>query len=131
MDVVLDSGGLTAWAEHRPPPALLRLLAEVARTGGIMIVPTVTLVEATTGLQRDDALLNWRLRAADLDDCTPERARDAAVLRHRSNRDTSAVDAVVAATAMASPLAAVVTSDPQDLTSLLAEANHPVPVLGV
>lgn len=96
-----------------------------------MIVPAVTLVEATTGGQRDDARLNWRLHAADLDDCTPERAREAAALRYRSTRETSAVDAIVAATAAARPLAVVVTSDPDDLQSLVTEAARPVPVLSV
>ena len=131
MDVVLDSGGLSAWASSRPPKDLLSLLVEVTRTGGIMVVPTVTLVESTTGRQHEGGRLNWRLRAADLDDCTAARARQAAALRFRAPRGPSAVDAVVAATALDRPLAVVVTGDPDDLRSLLADTSRPVPVLPV
>ena len=104
---------------------------EVARTGGTLITPTVTLVEATTGRQQDDARLNWRLRSAALDDCTAARARRAAELRFSAPGGPSAVDAVVAATAEARPLAVVVTSDPDDLRGLLASATRRVPVLPV
>jgi predicted nucleic acid-binding protein len=131
VDAVLDSGGLTAWAAQRPPRALLDLLVEVARTGGTLVAPTVSLVEATTGRQHDDARLNWRLRSAELDDCTVARARGAAMLRFQARRGPSAVDAVVAATAADRPLAVVVTSDPDDLRALLASSRRPVPVLPV
>lgn len=131
MDAVLDSGGLTAWAARRPPQALLNLLVEVARTGGTLVAPTVTLVEATTGRQHNDARLNWRLRSAQLDDCTAARAREAAALRFQARSGPSAVDAVVAATAVDRPLAVVVTSDPDDLRALLASSPRPVAVLPV
>jgi predicted nucleic acid-binding protein len=131
VDAVLDSGGVTAWAARRPPQALLNLLVEVARTGGALVVPTVTIVESTTGRQQDDARLNWRLRSAELDDCTASRARQAAALRFRAPRGPSAVDAVVAATAIDRSLAVVVTSDPDDLGALLASSSRSIPVLPV
>lgn len=131
VDAVLDSGGLSAWAAARPPQALIDLLAAVARSGGVLIAPTVTIVESTTGRPQDDARLNWRLRSAELDDCTVTRARRAAALRFRAGAGPSAVDAVVAATAVDRTQAVVVSSDPDDLRALLAGTMPQVPVLPV
>jgi predicted nucleic acid-binding protein len=131
MDVVLDSGGLTAWANPRPPSELLELLELVATSGGAVVVPTVIVVESTTGRHQEDAPVNHRLKRAICEPCTLERARQGARLRFRCDRDVSAVDAVVAATAAYRGHAAVVTSDPNDLQALLAVAETPRPVLGV
>lgn len=131
MDAVLDSGGLSAWARRKPPAELLSLLEVAARSGGVAVVPTVTVAESTTGRPVDDARINQLLRRAVTDDCTLGRARGAAVLRHRCARAVSAVDAIVAATATARPLAAVATSDPADLGALLDGADRPVPVVAV
>ncbi|MGH8895804.1 MAG: hypothetical protein ACRDZ4_01980 [Egibacteraceae bacterium] len=131
MDAVLDSGGLTAWASPRPPAQLLELLEVVAASGGVVVVPTVTVVESTTGRQREDASVNHRLRRAFPDPCTLERARQAARLRFRCDRDVSAVDAVVAATTAGRDHAAVVTSDVDDLRALLVTADVLQTVIGV
>lgn len=127
----MDSGGLTAWARQRPPADLLSLLEVAARSGGAVVVPTVTVAESTTGRPRDDARINQLLWRTVPDDCTLGRARHAGVLRHRSGRAVSAVDAIVAATARARPAAAVVTSDPDDLRALLASTARTVPVVAV
>ncbi|MGH8910518.1 MAG: PIN domain-containing protein [Egibacteraceae bacterium] len=131
MDAVLDSGALTAWASRRPPAQLLELLEVVAASGGIVIVPTVTVVESTTGRQPEDASVNHRLRRAFPDPCTLERARQAAKLRFRCDREVSAVDAVVAATTAERGHAVVATSDPDDLQALLAPAGARHPVIRV
>lgn len=131
MDVVLDSGGLTAWARHRPPTDLLDLLEVAAQSGGAVVVPTVTVVESTTGRQREDARINQLLRRVVPDSCTLERSRQAAALRFRCPRKVSAVDAVVAATAADRTQATVATSDPDDLQALLASMVRAVPVVAV
>lgn len=131
MDVVFDSGALTAWARSRPPADLLDLLEVAAQSGGAVIVPTVTVVESTTGRQRDDARINQLLRRVVADSCTLDRSRQAAALRFRCLRTVSAVDAVVAATAAIRTHATVATSDPDDLQALLANTVRPVPILAV
>lgn len=131
MDVVFDSGALTAWARSRPPADLLDLLEVAAQSGGAVIVPTVTVVESTTGRQREDARINQLLRRVVADSCTLDRSRQAAALRFRCLRTVSAVDAVVAATAAIRTQATVVTSDPGDLQALLANTARAVPVLAV
>lgn len=131
MDVVLDSGALTAWARSRPPADLLELLEVAAHSGGAVIVPTVIVVESTTGRQREDARINQLLRRVIADSCTLERSRQAAALRFRCLRTVSAVDAVVAATAADRTRAAVATNDPDDLKALLANTVRAVPVLAV
>ncbi len=131
MDVVLDSGALTAWARPRPPADLLDLLEVAAHSGGAVIVPTVTVIESTTGRQREDARINQLLRRVVADNCTLDRSRQAAALRFRCLRPVSAVDAVVAATTADRTRATVATSDPDDLRALLANTARTVPVLAV
>ena len=131
MDIVLDSGGLTAWARYRPPTDLLDLLEAAAQSGGAIVVPTLTVVKSTTGRQREDARINQLLRRVVPDTCTLERSRQAAALRFRCPRKVSAVDAVVAATAADRTRATVATSDPDDLQALLASMVRAVPVVAV
>ncbi len=97
-----------------------------------MIVPTPILVEATTGDGGRDAEVNRVLgmleRAAAVirapDEAT---ARAAGRLRYRARTDDG-IDALVAAAALGDGSPAVVlTSDPKDLTSLLANT----PQIGV
>lgn len=128
---MLDSGGLTAWARHSPPTDLLDLLELAAQSGGAIVVPTVIVVESTTGRQREDARINQLLKRVVPDICTLERSRQAAALRFRCPREVSAVDAVVAATATDRTRATVVTSDPEDLQALLANTIRAVPILAV
>ncbi len=131
MDVVLDSGALSAWARSRPPADLLDLLEVAAQSGGATIVPTVIVVESMTGRQREDARINQLLRRVVADSCTLERSRQAAALRSRCSRTVSAVDAVVAATAADRTRATVVTSDRDDLRALLTSTARAVPVLAI
>jgi hypothetical protein len=103
----------------------------VAASGGTVVVPTVIVVESTTGRPSDDSAVNHRLRRAQPDPCLIDRARQAAALRFRSAREVSAADAIVAATAVNRPSSAVVTSDPADMQALLAAADRDVPVIAV
>lgn len=125
MRVVLDSGGLSALAGDRPAARALRAaLLEVGLWPPV--VPAVVLTECLTGDHRRDHAANRLLGICEVDDVGEDLAREAAALRFRTGRADriGAVDAVVAAAAVASGKGSVVvTSDPDDLDSLLTTTN--------
>jgi predicted nucleic acid-binding protein len=83
------------------------------------LVPSVVLVEATSGRPGPDANTNRLLKTCEIVTELPEvTARRAAELRRRARRG-SAVDAVVIA--VAEPRGTVLTGDPDDLRAL---ADH-------
>jgi predicted nucleic acid-binding protein len=100
-------------------------IAEAAqRAGGSLIVPTVVIAEATTGVGSRDAKVNRVIKRAVIVPCDEPIARRAAQLRHGAQMERpQAIDAVVVATAEASLGKTVVTSDPDDLRPLAAPAN--------
>ena len=123
MTLILDSGGVSALAGQRAR------LAELRRRGlWPALVPAVVLTESLTGDHRRDFHENRLLRMCQIRDVTEQLARDAALLRTRTGRATtiSATDAIVAALALAHPDPIVLTSDPDDLTALVAEQSRPV-----
>jgi predicted nucleic acid-binding protein len=122
-DVVLDAHGLTSWAQERPPRALVVELEAAQRDGGVVVVPTIAVVEATRGHPGRDARVNLRLKIAKTVHLTLPLARNAARLRAHAMRTVSAADAVVAATAVERDAAVVITSDPGDLAALCADAR--------
>jgi predicted nucleic acid-binding protein len=117
--LVLDSGGVTALAEHRH-----RASEQLAafRAAGLFpaFVPSVVLAECLTGDARRDVLR--LLKGCRIHDQVPESlAKRAAQLRTKAKRG-SAVDAIVVA--FAEIYAAVVlTSDPKDLRALAEHAR--------
>lgn len=121
---VLDSGGLTALrGASQRARAWLRWVVE---HGGQVIVPTPILVEVTTGDAGRDAEVNRVLRGLERaagvlrapDEAT---ARLAGRLRFRARGDDG-IDALVAAAAASDASASVIlTSDPDDLSRLLAD----------
>lgn len=124
MTLILDSGGISALAGQRAR------LAELRRRGlWPPLIPAIVLTEALTGDHRRDFHENRLVRMCQVRDVTEQLARDAALLRTRTGRATtiSATDAVVAALAVACADPIVLTSDPDDLTALVAE--HPTPVI--
>lgn len=123
MTLILDSGGISALAGHRARLAELR-----SRGVWPPQIPAVVLTEALTGDHRRDFDENQLIRMCQVRDVTEHLARDAALLRTRSGRAAtiSATDAVVAAFAVLSVDPIVLTSDPEDLTALVAE--HPTKV---
>lgn len=121
-DVVLDAHGLTTWAQDRPPQELLVELEAAQRDGGVVIVPTVVVVESTVGRGPRDARVNLRIKTADTRSLSLPLARVAARLRAAVAREVSAADAVVAATPTDRGGAVVITSDPDDLGALCTGA---------
>ena len=125
VTVVLDGQGLQALARPRPPRALVALLEVLRRAGSSrVLVPSVVLVEALRGDARDALVDRARRETTVVEDLPVELARSAAGVRQGT--DASAVDAVVAATAVRHGAAYVVTSDPADLGALLSRAEPSV-----
>lgn len=117
--LVLDSGGVTALARRDRQTAAL-LLALRRRDLWPAVVPTVVLAESLTGSPQRDANANRFLKTCDFTPGVSERVgRRAAELRTRARRG-SAVDALVVA--IAEPGSTVLTSDPDDLSALVANA---------
>lgn len=124
---VLDSGALSALcgASQRAR----RWLRWLVERDGRIIVPTPVLVESTTGDAGRDAEVNRILgvlgRASSglvaPDETT---ARRAARMRHRARVDDGIDALVAAAAARDSTPCAVLTSDPDDLSRLLAVDRH-------
>jgi len=85
-DVVLDAHGLTSWAQERPPRALVVELEAAQRDGGVVVVPTIAVVEATRGHPGRDARVNLRLKIAKTVHLTLPLARNAARLRAHAMR---------------------------------------------
>lgn len=117
--LVLDSGALTKLARRtRQNAALLAVL----HSEGLWpaIVPSVVIVESTTGRSGPDANTNRLLTTCDVVTDLPEStARRAASLRFQARRG-SAVDAIVVASAELG--GAVMTGDVDDLDALASHA---------
>lgn len=115
MNVVLDSGGVSALAQRSPLAAAL--IGEL-RSAGLWpaLVPAPVLVECLTGSPGRDAQANRLLKACDVvTELAQALARRCARLRFEARRG-SAVDAVVIG--VAEPDGVVLTSDPGDLGAL-------------
>lgn len=118
VTVVLDGAGLRAWAQPVPPREVLAVMEVLRRRGAArVLVPSVVTVEALTGNARD-AAIDQILEQVDLDEALPlTRTRAAARLRQETT--ASAVDAVAAEAAIRTRAAFLVTSDPDDMTTLI------------
>ena len=125
MTLILDSGGVTALAGQRAR------LAELRHRGlWPAQVPAVVLTESLTGDHRRDFHVTQLVRMCQIRDVTEPLARDAALLRTRTGRATtfSATNAIVAAFAVSQPDPIVLTSDPDDLTALVAGHTNVVTI---
>jgi predicted nucleic acid-binding protein len=125
--LVLDSGALTALATDRAR------LAEIHRRGlWPPLVPTVVLAESLTGDHRRDRAVDRLVALAEIVDVDESLARTAARLRTAtSTARVSVIDAVVAATAVGTADAVVLTSDPRHLHALSAVSPNPFAVVTV
>lgn len=118
--LILDSGGVTFLAK-RNQDAAAAIRALVRDGQWPPQVPSVVLVESTTGRQSDDASVNRLLKTCDVVEHLPMAlARRAGELRHLARRG-SAVDAVVVASA--EPGGVVLSGDVEDLGALASFAD--------
>jgi predicted nucleic acid-binding protein len=118
--LVLDSGGLSRLSQRtRRAAALIGALKDAGLWPPI--VPSVVLVESTSGTARTDTNINRFLKTCEVDPIVLElTARRAGQLRSRSGRG-SAIDALIVA--IAEPGSTVLTSDRADLEALAAHAD--------
>ena len=130
VTVVLDGGGLQAWAQRVPPRNVIVVMEVLRRAGaGSVLVPSIVLVETLTGTPRD-ARVNQIVKQVDVDERLPlSHVRAAAALRQGSR--ASAVDAVVVEAALRTRAAFVITSDPDDVTRLLQHGRGSSHVVAV
>jgi hypothetical protein len=128
--VILDSGGVSALAHGN---ATARAVIVRARhEGRLVVIPAPVLTEVYTG-RRDHAHIDRVVKSVDqMIETTPERAKEAGVLRARSGV-LDVVDAIVVAEAVAALPAVMLTSDPGDIKALVdaAGASARVTIIGV
>lgn len=118
--LVLDSGGLSRLSQRtRRAAALIGALKDAGLWPPV--VPSVVLVESTSGTARTDANINRFLKTCEVDPIVLElTARRAGQLRTLGGRG-SAIDALVVA--IAEPGSTVLTSDRADFEALAAHAD--------
>lgn len=143
--LLLDSGGISAIADGNPDAraVLIRARSE----GRQVAIPAAVLAEVVTD-RPDHALVDRVITSVDEAlPLTPERARQAGILRARAwllrqasgrrlkdDRPPSAVDALVMAEAVAAGTAVILTSDPDDMELLRDAAGlsrDQVEIIGV
>jgi predicted nucleic acid-binding protein len=128
VNLVLDSGGVTALAGQRAR------LAELRRRGlWPPQVPAVVLAEVLTGDHRRDFHENRLLRMCQIRPVDEQTGRGAARMRTVTGRahDISATDAIVAAFAVSLGESVILTSDPTDLRDLVDTQSTSVKISAV
>jgi predicted nucleic acid-binding protein len=121
--LILDTGTVIGWSRG---DQRVRALIDRALTRNLELrVPVVVLAETLRGGRRD-APVNRVLKATGTGPTDPDVGRRAGSLLGTTG-GSNVPDALVAAEALAVPRSAVLTSDPDDLSALLA--GHRVDVL--
>ena len=115
--LILDSGAVIAWS--RADQRVRAMLRRALELGLDLRVPVVVLAETLRASPRD-AAVNRVLKAVDVLPTAEQVGRTAGALLGRT-RGTNTADALVAAEVLDSRATVVLTSDPDDLTKLLAD----------
>lgn len=115
--LILDSGAIIGWS--RGDPRIRAEVREALARGRNVRVPVVVLTETLRGGPRD-AAVNRVLKLVTAVPTDPSTGRLAGRLLGRTGGRNIA-DALVAAEAMQAPRSVLLTSDPDDLTALLAD----------
>jgi predicted nucleic acid-binding protein len=117
--LILDSGAVISWS--RGDARTRTILREAIARQLELRVPVVVLAETLRGGARD-APVNRVLTAVGTAATVPGTGRDAGQLLGRTG-GTNTADALVAAEALAIPGSMILTSDPDDLCTLLADQD--------
>jgi hypothetical protein len=113
--LILDAGGLIAWAAGQP--AARAVIRHAARQKMTIVVPTVVIAQVIRGGPRDAPINQALKQVHQLASVTPLLARQAGVLLGATST-TDVVDALVVAEALRSLPAVILTSDPGDIRRL-------------
>jgi predicted nucleic acid-binding protein len=124
---VLDSEALSAvtWPQERSRSTLRAqaVLEAVVRLGGRAVVPAPVLAEVARTTAKTAAIGRVLRRIPVIATDRPLAERAGALLEAHRLNSCHAVDAFVAATAIANGYSLVITGDPQDLHRLTADAT--------
>ncbi len=121
--IVLDSGALTALAEH--VESIRVVLRKAVNAKADVVVPAAVVAESTTGHAGRDAKVNRVLKAASIVSIDERIARAAGKLRHaKRRRHAGTIDAIVVACADELVGSVILTSDRNDLAPLAAERGR-------
>ena len=125
MTLILDSGGVSALAGQRARLAELR-----KRNQWPPVVPSVVLVEALTGDHRRDFHTNRLLGMCIIKVVDEHLAREASRIRTATGRagEIAATDAIVAAQAARADAPNILTSDPDNIRSLVVHCNTAIAI---
>jgi hypothetical protein len=126
--LVLDSEGLSRAIAHDRD--VIKRLSWAHKNGTPVVISTATLVEAIHP-RVDRKALAWRLSRLILEPVTEQVAREATELLAEAGKHghSHAIDAMVCATAIASPKPVrVLTSDPGDIADLAGDHVSVIPV---
>jgi len=125
MTLILDAGGVSALAGQRARLAELR-----ERDLWPPVVPSVVLTEALSGDHRRDHHTNRLLRLCLINTVDEDLARQAARLRTATGRagEIAATDAIVVAQAARTTEPNILTSDPGDIRSLIANCTTAIAI---
>jgi predicted nucleic acid-binding protein len=119
--LILDSGAIIALA--RRDATARAFVRRASQRGDLIVVPAVVIAETTRGGPRD-APVNQVLKTIDeVAAVTEATARMAGRLLGATGMGAAVVDALVAAEAVLGGPAVMLTSDPDDLSALVAD--HP------
>lgn len=131
--IVLDSGAISRVAAEGDTAAR-QVWRQLTERGWASCVPAVTLAEVITGRQRWDApTLRLLSQVDDVTTCDEPLGKAAGSRRGvvaPKRRLPSGIDAIVAAVAAANQPSVVLTTDPDDMSVLLADAPRAM-VIGV
>lgn len=114
--LILDAGGLIAWAAGSP--AARGIILHAARQKMPIVVPAVVIAQVIRGGPRDAPINQALKQVHQQTGVTPMLARQAGVLLGATST-TDAVDALVVAEALQSLPALILTSDPGDIRRLV------------
>ena len=124
--VVLDSGAITkvAFADT----LACSIVEDLSGRGWTICIPAVTLAEVVSGHPRTDAAVERLVKqVSNTVDCGETLAKAAGILRTRSGRSKkvspSGIDAIVAAVADGNQPSIVLTTDADDMSSLLVSTE--------
>jgi predicted nucleic acid-binding protein len=120
--LILDSGAVIALAAHN---ARARAFVERAlRQRIILVLPAVVIAETTRGSVRDAAVNRVINLVDEITPVTEATARQAGRLLAAANIGNATVDALIAAEAVLSDAATIVTGDLNDLSALVDGYPH-------
>ncbi len=128
--VILDSGGLSAFAEGNP--RAVAWIVRATQRGVLLRIPAPVLAECITGKPRDAPVNRVIPSAETVLPTTEPIARTAGALRYLAALSRATVDAIIVATALHSdPKSIILTSDPDDLQLLASHSNVGIAVRSI